>query len=80
MTANFVDKLNAHRLTLTLPVLNNAANILFLIAGASKAAIVKELLGAKPGTANYPAAKIQPRDGKLTWMITQDAAANLRVS
>ena len=45
---------------------------------ASKAAIVKELLGAKSGTPNYPAAKIQPRAGKLTWMITQDAAGSLR--
>ena len=78
VAANFVDKLNVHRLTLTLPVLNNAANILFLIAGASKAAIVKELLGAKSGTPNYPATKIQPRDGSLTWMITQDAAGNLQ--
>lgn len=77
VAANFVDKLNAHRLTLTLPVLNNAANILFLITGASKTAIVEELLGVTPRTANYPAAKILPRDGKLTWMITREAAGNL---
>lgn len=80
VAANFVEKMNAYRLTLTLPVLNNAANVLFLVAGASKAAVVKELLGAKPGASDYPASKIQPRDGKLTWMITQDAAANLRIT
>lgn len=79
VTANFVKNMSAYRLTLTLPVLNNAAHVFFLVAGASKAAIVEDLLGAKSGTSNYPAAKIQPRDGKLTWMITQDAAANLRV-
>ena len=79
VAANFVENRNAYRLTLTLPVLNNAANVFFLVAGANKAAIVNELLGAKSGTSNYPAAKIQPRDGKLTWVITRDAAANLRV-
>jgi 6-phosphogluconolactonase len=80
VAANFVEKLNTYRLTFTLPVLNHAAHVFFLVAGASKAPIVKELLGAKSGTANYPAAKIQPRDGNLTWMITQDAAANLRAN
>ena len=74
VAANFVEKLNAHRLTLTLPVLNNAAIVLFLVAGASKAAIVKELLGPKSGTLSYPAAKVQPRGGRLTWLISQDAA------
>jgi 6-phosphogluconolactonase len=80
VVANFVGKLNTARLTLTLPVLNNAANVFFLVAGTSKAAIVKELFGAKSETSNYPAARIQPRAGKLTWLITQDAGANLRAN
>jgi len=80
VAANFVENMNAYRLTLTLPVLNNAANVFFLVAGASKAVVVKELLGANSGAVNYPAAQIQPRDGKLTWIITHDAAANLRIT
>lgn len=71
----YVDKLDAHRLTLTLPVINNGAQISFLIAGKNKAAIVQEILA--PEIHDYPAARIQPAHGQLTWFITQDAAGNL---
>jgi len=77
VVANFVAKLNAQRLTLTLPVLNEGAQIFFLVAGKSKAAIVKELLGTHPPIAKFPAQRIQPVDGALTWFITRDAAAGL---
>jgi 6-phosphogluconolactonase len=73
----YVDKLQAHRLTLTLPVINTAAQVTFLVAGQSKVGIVKELLGSDGSTANYPAAKINPLDGRLTWLIAADAAALL---
>jgi 6-phosphogluconolactonase len=78
VVANFVDKLNAHRLTLTLPVLNESAQIVFLVAGKSKANIVKELLVTRPTIAKFPAQRIQPVDGALTWFITRDAAAELQ--
>lgn len=74
VAATYLEKLKAHRLTLTLPVLNEGAEVVFLVAGARKAAIVKELLGGQASATNYPAARIQPRDGKLIWMITADAA------
>ena len=73
----YVEKLNAHRLTLTLPVLNESAQIYFLVAGKNKATIVKELLGTHPTIAKFPAQRIQPVDGALTWFITCDAAAEL---
>ncbi|MGZ9143712.1 MAG: 6-phosphogluconolactonase [Candidatus Binatia bacterium] len=71
----YVEKLAAHRLTLTLPAINHAAQISFLIAGKSKAAIVKEIFA--PAPPDYPAARIQPARGQLTWFITQDAAGDL---
>ncbi len=74
VAAVYVDKMNTYRLTLTLPVLNAGKEVIFLVAGSSKAAIVKELLGGQASATNYPAAKIQARDGKLIWMITADAA------
>jgi 6-phosphogluconolactonase len=70
----YAEKLHSQRLTLTLPVLNEGAEVVFLVAGASKAAIVNDLLGGKANTTNYPAARVQPRDGKLIWMIAADAA------
>jgi 6-phosphogluconolactonase len=75
----FVEKLGAHRLTLTLPVLNNGADIIFLVAGQSKSAILKEVRGANPVSSTLPAAKIQPVHGQLTWLVTQDAAAGLEL-
>ena len=75
---NYIEKLNAYRLTLTLPVINNGAQIYFLVAGKNKASMVKEILQRKTG--DYPAARIQPTHGQLTWFITQDAADNLALS
>jgi 6-phosphogluconolactonase len=71
MVAPFVAKLNSYRLTLTLPVLNNAANVWFLVMGASKADAVNQALSA---SSDVPAARVQPVNGKLTWYITRDAA------
>jgi 6-phosphogluconolactonase len=70
----YVERLKGHRLTLTLPVLNEGAEVVFLIAGSSKAEIVKTLLSNQTNGGDYPAARIQPRNGNLTWMITADAA------
>ena len=75
VATTYVEKLNAHRLTLTFPVINNAAQITFLIAGQSKGAVVKEILGNEAGGATYPAARIEPHSGECAWMITADAAA-----
>jgi 6-phosphogluconolactonase len=72
VATTYVEKLNAQRLTLTFPVINNAAQIIFLIAGESKAAVVKEILTTEK--CDYPAARIKPEDGQLTWFVTQDAA------
>jgi 6-phosphogluconolactonase len=79
VVAVYVEKLKSHRLTLTLPVLNNAAQIIFLVAADSKSAILKEVLRTDPRSSNLPAAKVQPVNGRLTWMVTQDAAAELEI-
>jgi 6-phosphogluconolactonase len=62
------------RLTLTLPVLDAAARVVFLVSGAEKAKAVKAVL--KDG-ARLPAAMVQPTDGRLVWMLDRAAAALL---
>ncbi len=64
------------RVTLSLPVLNNAARVLFLAAGPSKAAVVHEILeGGNPK--GYPAGLVRSiREGE-TWMLDHDAARAL---
>ena len=77
VATTYVEKLNAHRLSLTFPVINNAAQIAFLVAGASKSAIVKEILTTEK--CDYPAARIRPENGRLIWFVTQDAAGDLAI-
>ena len=74
VAATYVEKLNAHRLTLTLPVLNHGAAVLFLITGAGKAAVVKEILTDGSDPSRFPAARVQPTDGRLIGLLTEDAA------
>jgi 6-phosphogluconolactonase len=66
---------DVHRLTLTRPVLNNAATAIFLISGKNKAGVVKTLLAPEP--TQLPARKIKPVHGELTWLLDRDAAALL---
>jgi len=74
VASTYVEKFQAHRLTLTLPTINNAAQITFLIAGQTKAAVVKAILAGQGNEA--PAARVQPTEGELTWLITADAAGD----
>jgi 6-phosphogluconolactonase len=66
-----------NRITLTLPVLNNADQILFLVAGSSKAVVLSEVLGDGEKKRGFPAGLICPARGNITWLIDQDAAAKL---
>ena len=74
VVAPFVEKLKSHRLSLTLPVLNHGSEVWFLVTGSDKAGILKEIFSA---ATDYPAAKVQPENGKLIWFMTQDAAAGI---
>ena len=74
IAAPWVEKLNAYRITMTLPLLNNGASVLFLVSGAEKAQIVKEIL---EGPKQHPAQAVQPINGELIWMLDRDAAGNL---
>jgi 6-phosphogluconolactonase len=62
------------RFTLTLPVLNAAAEVLFLVAGPEKAKVVKAALGDQ---ATLPAAMVRPGEGRLRWLLDRPAAALL---
>ena len=77
VTVAYVQRLESYRLTLTLPVINAAALVTFLVSGESKAAIVREILLADGASCSYPAAKVRPSEGRLTWMIDAEAAKKL---
>ncbi len=77
VAAIYVAKLQSYRLTLTLPVINAAAQVTFLVSGTSKAKILREILGSSGASFDYPVAKVRPSAGQLTWMFDADAARDL---
>ena len=74
--ANWVEKFKTHRITFTFPVLNSAAEAMFLASGADKADMVHRVLEGK-NTPPYPSQQVQPADGRLLWMVDQAAASKL---
>jgi len=64
--ANFVPKFNAWRLTFTFPLLNAARRILFLVDAKKNPALIEHVL---QGDSQYPAARVNPSAGDVTWMI-----------
>ncbi len=62
------------RVTLTLPVLNNAANVLFLVAGRDKAAALARVLNGPAAPDDLPSQSVQPANGTLTWLLDRAAA------
>ncbi len=64
------------RVTLTLPVFNNAARVVFLVKGADKADARRRAFGDPPDLGS-PAARVRPRDGELLVLCDADAAAGL---
>ena len=66
---------NVYRLTLTYNVLNRAKKICFLVSGVNKAPIVKTIFENKQ--AGLPAQKIQPINGRITWLMDRQASSLL---
>ncbi len=63
------------RLTFTFPLINAAARVMFLVAGAEKAKVVKAVL-AEPGT-SLPPSMVRPVSGRLVWLLDRPAASLL---
>ncbi|MCK6623937.1 MAG: 6-phosphogluconolactonase [Anaerolineae bacterium] len=65
------------RITLTLPVLNNARHVAFITAGSGKAGILPQVFAAG---STLPAHLVQPTSGHLDWFVDEAAAAKLKTS
>ena len=75
VVANWIEKLQSSRITLTLPVLNQAGCVMFLVSGADKATMVREVL--QNPQANLPSQRVQPANGRLIWQLDRAAASAL---
>jgi 6-phosphogluconolactonase len=76
--SNWVGKLYTNRITLTPPVLNHAAMVMFLVSGADKAPALKAVLEGPYEPAQLPAQLIHPTGGRLVWLIDRTAGGMLK--
>ena len=68
-------QLTTQRISLTLPVINQARNIVFVVTGASKAGVVRRIIMNKT---QLPASKVEPVAGNLFFLLDQPAGAKLK--
>ena len=66
--ANFVAKLNAWRVTFTFPLISQARQICFLADANKNATLLADIL---QGDERYPAARVAPVNGRLTWILAE---------
>jgi len=74
----YVAEQGMYRVTLTAPVINQAAVISFLVAGAGKAQVLEEVIHGPHEPRRLPAQLIRPANGGLLWMADQQAAARVK--
>ena len=77
VVANYVEKFQTYRITMTAAVLNNAGMIIFVVGGNKKAQTLKAVLEGAPQPDLFPAQLIRPSHGKLLWLVEQSAAGLL---
>jgi 6-phosphogluconolactonase len=78
VTANWVEKFDTFRVTLTVPAINHARQVMFIITGASKAERLQEVLYGAHEPQRLPSQLIQPHAGALEWFLDEAAAKLLR--
>ena len=77
VAANWVEKFRTHRITLTFPVLNAGAEVLFLVSGEDKAWALKAVLKGSAPVSEIPARGIVPTSGRVTFLVDRAAATGL---
>jgi len=76
VVANWVEKLDAWRLTLTLPAINAASAAAFIVEGVDKNSILQAVLGGPGG--RFPAQRIHPAGGEVHWFVDRASGGELR--
>lgn len=76
VTAVYADSLHQWRISITLPLINQARNVLMMVAGAGKANIMRRVFYSSSSAPPLPVQRIQPQ-GVMEWYLDQAAAAQL---
>jgi 6-phosphogluconolactonase len=77
VAANWVEEKETYRVTFTLPILNSAKSVLFLVAGPDKADMARKVLIEAPSAAR-PASLVLPSHGNVLWFLDKPAALRLK--
>jgi len=77
VVSNWIGKLCTERITLTSPAASNAAKIIFMATGTDKACALKAVLEGPFEPEQLPAQLLQPKKGKLLWLVDAAAGAML---
>ncbi len=79
VTEVYREKDGIYGVTLTAPILNQASVLAFIVSGASKAEVLREILTQRPESERFPARLIKPDSygGKLYWLVDANSASLL---
>ncbi|MFI5363048.1 MAG: 6-phosphogluconolactonase [Elusimicrobiota bacterium] len=77
VTAVWLPQMRTHRVSFTLPTLNAARKIVFLVSGPEKAETARLVLEEAPSAA-LPSSLVQPMRGELLWLLDKPAAQRLK--
>ncbi|HEY9261316.1 6-phosphogluconolactonase [Chitinophaga sp.] len=77
--AFFLEAQNMYRITLTAPVVNKAACVLFLTTGANKAITLKNVIEGTFDADKFPSQLIRPEEGELHWFVDEAAAGAMEI-
>src|SRR5690606_10459375 len=78
VAAYFLDAQDMYRITLTIPLINQAARVAVIAYGANKANALYEVLRGERNIELYPAQLIDTtKEGRVTWFVDEAAAATL---
>jgi 6-phosphogluconolactonase len=72
VTEVYVESLKSSRITLTLPALNSAEEVVFLVSGKLKAPIFRKIRASD--TPEYPVQLVQPGSGRVHWYVDREVA------
>jgi len=78
VVANYVDKFQSYRITLTAKAINLARNVTFLVSGTDKAESLSRVLEGPFQPELLPSQLIRPSGGGLLWMVDKAAASLLQ--
>lgn len=77
VAADSVRRAGTFRITMTGPLLNAARQAAFLVSGASKACVLREVLAGDRDPDRLPAQLVRLSSGSLQWFVDREAAAQL---